>query len=205
MVPEPTPSSSRRGRRAAGGSEARDAILAAACAEFDDHGYTGTTLRAVARRAGVDVALLSYYFRSKDNLFRLAVGYPIEPSVLVEEALRVPVEELGREIVRLVLTAWGDPGVVTAMRGIVQLKVANQDNWASLAEFYQTILLQPIVEAIGGEDAEYRAAMASSELIGLAVVRYLLEVPAVRDASIEALVEPLGAQIQRWLTGPLPR
>ena len=37
-------------RAGAGGSEARDAILAAARAEFDDHGYTGTTLRAVARR-----------------------------------------------------------------------------------------------------------------------------------------------------------
>lgn len=204
MPPESPLNAPKRGRRAAGGSEAREDILAAARAEFDEHGYTGTTLRAVARRAEVDVALVSYYFGAKDNLFRLAVGYPIEPRVLVEEALEVPVEDLGREIVRQVLTAWGDPGIATAMRGIVQLKVTNQDNWAALTEFYREIILQPIMQALGTEDAEYRAAMAGADLVGLVVVRYLVEVPAIRDAPIEELIETVGAQVQQWLTGPLP-
>ncbi|MDO5495567.1 MAG: TetR family transcriptional regulator [bacterium] len=204
MSPSPTPASQRRGPRSSGDPAASEAILEAARQEFAEHGYTGTTVRAVAARAGVDVALVSYYFGAKDNLFREAIGYPIEPRVLVEEALAVPVEELGREIVRQVLTAWGDPGVATAMRGVVQLKVTNQDNWASLTEFYREVILGPIIEAMGGSDAEYRATMALTPLIGLVVVRYLVETPAVVEAPAEELIESVGAQVQRWLTGPLP-
>ncbi|HHW83432.1 MAG TPA: TetR family transcriptional regulator [Actinomycetales bacterium] len=205
MNSESAPTTQRRGPRSAGDPAAREAILQAAQVEFDEHGYTGTTLRAVAARAAVDVALVSYYFGAKDNLFRETVGYPIAPKVLVEESLGVPLEELGREMVRQVLTAWGDPGVVTAMRGIVQLKVTNQDNWASLSEFYREIILRPIVDALGGgPEGEYRAAMASTPLIGLVVARYLVEAPAVRDAPIEHLIESVGADVQRWLTGPGP-
>lgn len=194
----------RRGPRAGGDPATRESILASAHRTFDEFGYAGSTLREVASRAGVDVALVSYYFGSKDNLFREAIGYPIDPGVLVQESLAVAPGDLGAEMVRQVLEAWGDPGLTTAMRGIVQLKVTNQDNWASLAEFYREVILQPIVEAIGSDQAEYRAAMASSVLIGLIAVRYLVEVPSVRDAAVADLVASVGPTVQRWLTGPLP-
>jgi len=45
------------------------AILDAAEAEFSAHGFDGVTLRMIAGRAGVDVALTHYYFKSKDQLF----------------------------------------------------------------------------------------------------------------------------------------
>lgn len=207
--------SQRRGRRTAGDPSAREQILIAARATFLENGYAGTSLREVAARADVDVALVSYYFRSKDNLFADAIGAPEAPASLVTEALKTPLEDLGRALVRQVLTAWGEPALATAMRGIVQRKVTNQDNWAELQQTSSEAILGPIMAAISSRAAkdaathlhpaevEYRAAMATGPIIGLIVLRYLVGVPAVAAADIEGLVDTVGAQVQRWLTGPL--
>lgn len=47
----------------------RERILDAAEALFAEHGYDGVTLRQIATRAGVDVALASYHFGKKLDLF----------------------------------------------------------------------------------------------------------------------------------------
>ncbi|HET8768799.1 MAG TPA: helix-turn-helix domain-containing protein, partial [Pedococcus sp.] len=52
---------SPRGRRP-GGADTRAGIVAAARAEFAENGYDATSLRAVARRAEVDPALVHHYF-----------------------------------------------------------------------------------------------------------------------------------------------
>ena len=67
----PTPA--RRGRppkaSAAGAAAARDLILNAAEDLFSKHGFYGVTIREVAREAGVDTALVHYYFGAKRELF----------------------------------------------------------------------------------------------------------------------------------------
>ena len=45
-------------------------ILEAAEAEFLERGYKNTPTTAIAKRAGVTHAMLHYYFRTKENLFR---------------------------------------------------------------------------------------------------------------------------------------
>lgn len=63
----------RRGRppkdRSSGAGETRDAILDAAEGLFSKHGFYGVTIREVAREAGVDTALIHYYFSAKKGLF----------------------------------------------------------------------------------------------------------------------------------------
>lgn len=63
----------RRGRppktRATGGSDTRESILDAAEDLFSKHGFYGVTIREVAREAGVDTALVHYYFGAKRGLF----------------------------------------------------------------------------------------------------------------------------------------
>lgn len=193
----------RRGPRNAGEPDARAAILDAARDAFTEGGYSGTSLRHVSTRAGVDVGLIAYYFKTKDNLFRESVGMPIKPATLIARALETPVEELGPELVRLVLTVWNHPRAGTSMRGIVQKWVTNDDNWVGLGEFYQEMILMPLIDVLPGERPEYRASMAASTLIGLVTARYLLAIPAVREASVDDIVRQYGAQVQRWLTGPL--
>ncbi|KCZ93304.1 TetR/AcrR family transcriptional regulator [Hyphomonas johnsonii] len=47
----------------------RTAILDAAEKLFSEHGFDGVTLRAIAKEAGVDVALANYYFGRKTAVF----------------------------------------------------------------------------------------------------------------------------------------
>jgi AcrR family transcriptional regulator len=51
----------------------REAILKAALAEFSDLGYDGTSIRRIARRADVDFTLVTYYFKTKENLWQQVV------------------------------------------------------------------------------------------------------------------------------------
>lgn len=62
-----TRASGRRGARRGG---ARADILAAATREFSEHGPAGARTAAIARRAGVNIALVFYYFKSKSLLYR---------------------------------------------------------------------------------------------------------------------------------------
>lgn len=72
-LPPVAPAPARRGRpkktKSTGAGETRDAILNAAEDLFSKHGFYGVTIREVAREAGVDTALVHYYFGAKKELF----------------------------------------------------------------------------------------------------------------------------------------
>ncbi|WP_292084999.1 MULTISPECIES: TetR/AcrR family transcriptional regulator [unclassified Brevundimonas] len=72
-LPPVTAAPARRGRpkktKTAAAGETRDAILNAAEDLFSKHGFYGVTIREVAREAGVDTALVHYYFGAKKELF----------------------------------------------------------------------------------------------------------------------------------------
>ncbi|UTP37930.1 TetR family transcriptional regulator [Phenylobacterium sp. LH3H17] len=64
------PTAASRGRRRKGeGPDLRGAILDAAELLFAGQGFYGVTTRQVAAEAGVDTALIHYYFGSKRDLF----------------------------------------------------------------------------------------------------------------------------------------
>ena len=116
--PPPTP---RRGRRPAG-EDTRGLIEEAARAEFAERGYDGTTLRAVARRAGVDAALVHHYFEGKADLFAQAVVLTrVNPGHVVA-GLQGPSDTLGDRLVRTFLSVWDDP--VNGERLVAMLRAA---------------------------------------------------------------------------------
>ena len=77
----------RRTGRRPGDSGAREAILREARSSFGSAGFSGTTIRGVARAAGVDPALVHHYFGSKDELFAASLELPFDPSVVVPALL----------------------------------------------------------------------------------------------------------------------
>ena len=76
-----------RGRRPAG-SGTREAILAAASRAFAEQGYPRTTLRGIARDAGVDTRLVTHYFGNKQDLFIAVVELPFDPEQVMPAAPR---------------------------------------------------------------------------------------------------------------------
>ena len=69
--------------------EVKQHIIAAARSEFVSQGYDHTTLRSIARAAGCDPALITYYFGTKQKLFRACMDLPLDPASEIIAATRL--------------------------------------------------------------------------------------------------------------------
>lgn len=199
-----------RGRgRPKGGSDSRERILAAAVEEFGEFGYEGATIRSIAGRAGVDAALVHHYFGTKADLFAEASGVPIRPDLVVPMILRGPRDEVGERIIRFVLESFEREEV--RRRGVLLLRTAvGSGLGGSLIVGFLTKELLPRVaeqlsgaESIEGRSAELRAELVASQIAGMLIMRYVLRVQPLADASIEDLVGFVGPTIQRYFFGDM--
>jgi len=195
-----------RGRRA-GGQDAREQILSGARAEFAERGYEAASLRGVARRAGVDPALVRYYFHGgKGELFARAVGeLAIDPGAIASELLAGGIDGLGARLVERVVGVWDEPGGPERFRLIIA--AAASARATVFADFVRAEIIGRVAAAVPGPDAELRASLAATQVAGLLVTRYVLEVPAVVAASPAELARRVGPAIQAVLvpTGPSGR
>ncbi|SDG73296.1 TetR/AcrR family transcriptional regulator [Microbacterium pygmaeum] len=195
----PTPKR-RRGRPRAGEAGGRERIIAAAIDEFGELGYDGSTTRGIAARAGVDAALVHHYFGTKADLFAETIGAPMRPDVDIPALLEGSVDGMGERVVRYVLEAWEKPE--TRKRGILLMRtgLGNRLTTPLLAGFLQRELFARIAARLDTPDAELRASLVASQVAGLLIARYLLQLPALADASVEDLVARVGPTVQSYLT-----
>ena len=194
------PARTRRGPRA-GGADTRQAILHAARARFGAHGYDGTKLRDVAADAGVDVALVSDFFGSKDGLFTAAMEFAVNPAELIDELMRDGVDGLGERLVRRLLAIWDDPASGSPMVALVRSAATKEQAAELLRGFVQRELLGRIAAVIDAPDPELRAALAGSQIVGIVMARYIVGIEQIARCDPETLVAAVGPTLQRYLTG----
>jgi Tetracyclin repressor-like, C-terminal domain len=111
--------------------------------------------------------------------------------------------ELGEVVVRAALGLWESPNGRAAMLGLLRSAVSNERAADMMREFITDTILGRIVAALDTPDAEYRAALAGSQIVGLAIARYVVRLEPVSSASTEDLVAAIGPTIQRYLTGEI--
>lgn len=190
----------KRGRgRPLGGSDSRERILAAAAVEFEHGGYDATTIRAIAARAGVDPALVHHHFGSKADLFGTVVDVPFRPDKAIPEILAGPREEVGERIVRYLLTSLEEPTRKRRAVALVRTAVGSKAGSSLLVGFMSRELLLKIAEQLDVPDAQVRTGLVASQVVGLLIARYVLELPGVADASVEDVVGRVGPTLQRYL------
>lgn len=192
----------QQGRRP-GDSGTREAILAAAKEAFGTQGYAATSLRGIARTAGVDPSLVTHFFASKDGLFEASLELPMDPSALVEGLLAGGVGTLGERLVRTFLLVWDSTPGQGPMLAMLRSAVSHEDSAAKLRELLLRVLLRPIAHGAGGDDPDRRAALLASQIVGLAMTRYVLKLEPIASASAHELAPVMGKTLQRYLTGPL--
>jgi len=193
----------RTGRRP-GPNQTRAAILEAAQAAFAERGYDAVSVRAVARAAGVDPALVHRFYGSKEQLFVAAMALPFSPSQLVETLLADGVEGLGERLVRTVLGLFDEPTAFAPILALLRGAVSNERAAALLREFIAREVLGRLAHAASPDRPELRASLAGSQIIGLAMARAVVGVPPLATTDPETVVACVGPAIQRYLTGPLP-
>lgn len=189
-----------KGRRGPKGDpgKARAAILAAARAEFGRRGFEAATLRAIAEAAGVDVALVSYYFGSKADLFLEALELPVDPAAVLGGVLEQGLDGAGERLLRALLTIWDEPGTGAPLAAMMRSLATRAD---VLRLFVESKLVGTIAAALTGPDAELRAAAFTTQVFGLLLERYVLEIEPLASAGHDELVALIAPNLQRYLDG----
>ncbi|MFC8720332.1 TetR family transcriptional regulator [Kitasatospora sp. NPDC057198] len=189
-----------RGRRP-GGGDTRGTVLAAARAEFAAHGYQKASMRAIARGAGVDAALLHHYFGSKDRLFAAALEFPVDPRALVEDVFAGDPATTGERLAAFVLGLWEQPEVRDRLLALVRTAAASEEVAALMRGFMVTELVARVAGQLDADQPELRVELVMSQIVGLAMARYVIAVEPLASAPPEVLAPMLGRTLQGYLTG----
>lgn len=176
----------------------RAAILHAARERFAVDGYDRATIRAIARDARIDPSMVMRYYGSKENLFTAVVSVDLQ----LLDVSAVPRDTVGAALVRHFLSLWEDNEVLTAVLRVGALSTAGAERTRTI--FRDQLL--PAAQRIcpDPEQASTRAALVASQLMGLALTRYILRIPPAVDLSEGEIVAWLGPTVQRYLTAPSP-
>lgn len=194
---------SRSGRRP-GVSGTREAILEAARRRFAELGYDRTSLRGIAADAGVDQALIAHFFGSKMQLFVSVVEVPIPTDAIVARVLGGDREDIGERTARTVATLLGDPDLQGRVMGLLRAATSEPEAARMVRELVTRRIWGPLAESLGVEDADLRVSLVASQIVGVVMVRHILEAEPLASLSDDQLVDLIAPTLQRYLTGPLP-
>jgi AcrR family transcriptional regulator len=190
------------GRRA-GRPDTRSQILDAARAQFIEVGYRAATVRSIAAAAGVDPALISYFFGSKQHLFGEAMALRANPAELITERIQGPIDELPRRLLTVLLETWDQSENQPALLTIAQTG-AGPDGAVLTRGFVEEVLAEPIIErlvreGISADEAQICAALLITQLVGVIYARYVLAADPVtaipRDDFIDRYTPALNAVV----------
>jgi AcrR family transcriptional regulator len=155
--------------RAAKRAATAQRILGAARAEFGEHGLEGATIRAIARRANIDPSLVMQHYGSKAALFAVAIQLDGAGTGDIEahlhDVLDVRLAALPPETKALVRSMLTAPEAAASMSAFLNERVAN------------------LSRAMRGDDADLRAALIVSSILGLTIARHFLKLDALTGAS----------------------
>ena len=214
------PPARRTGRRS-GDSGTREAILDAARDEFASHGYDKATIRGIAAGAAVDPALVHHYYGNKERLFTAAMRFPVIPSEVISQMIRpagpggnepspAGAAGLGERLVRTAVGMWDSEEVRAPLLGMLRSALTNENAAVMLREFITSTIIGTVAGAAlapergtQGKDARYRASLAASQMVGLAVSRYIFKLEPVASATADELAAAIGPTLERYLTGDL--
>jgi AcrR family transcriptional regulator len=191
-----------RGRRP-GTSGTREAILAAARRQFAERGYDRTSLRAIAGEAGVDPALVTHFFGSKQRLFVEVVEFPVDPAEVLPAILAGDRETLGQRFAELLVSLLEDPDARARITGIVRAASSEPEVARAVRDLLTREIWAPAAALLDVDDAELRINLVGSQIVGLVMARHIVGAEPLASLSPQKLVAAIGPNLQRYLREPL--
>lgn len=194
----------KRPGRPAGTTDARERILIAARDLFAANGFDKTSIRSIATAAGVDSALVHHYFGTKQQLFTTAVQIPIDPMTVLGPLRDAPLDQLGHTLPSLLIPLW-DSELGAAFIATLRSMLAGSDV-SLLRSFIQEIITAEVGPRVDNPpgSGRIRVQFVASQLVGVAMARYILELEPFRSLPAQQIADTIGPNLQHYLTGELP-
>jgi AcrR family transcriptional regulator len=177
----------------------REAIETAARELFSSNGFERTTVRDIGARAGIDPSMIIRYFGSKDALFARVA----EPDLHLPDLSEVESGAIGEAMVRHFLEQWEGDRAGRGLPVLLRSAASNEEAAERLRNIFRAQVFPAIAGAGPPETAAVRAGLVASQLLGLAVARYLLRLPPVVAMPTDLIIRCIGETIQRYATGAL--
>ena len=194
--------SRRRPGRPPGDSRTREQIAAAARRQFAELGYERTTIRSIAKEAGVDPALVHHFFGSKQRLFLSVTELPLQPEEVLPGVLAGRRSEAGMRLARFSVELWESPEARERLARNPPRRRLRARGGPNGARARHRALVGAISESLGVDDAPLRASLISSQASGI-MARCILRVEPLASMDPDALVERIPRpRFQNYLTGP---
>lgn len=184
-------------------ADTRDRILAAAREEFSERGYEKTSVRGIAKAAGVDSALVHHYFGTKEQVFEVAISVAFAPAADAPEAVADgPLDGVGERLTRFIFGVWENPATRKPLLAVVRSAVNNEAAAAVFRRLVVAQVLGRVAAQLDVPDAELRAELAAAQLVGTAMLRYVIKVEPLASADPEQIIARVAPVVQGHLTGP---
>ncbi|KUH83015.1 MULTISPECIES: TetR family transcriptional regulator [unclassified Mycobacterium] len=176
-------------------TETKAVILAAARERFAADGYDRATIRAIAAEARIDPAMVMRYFGSKEQLFASAAEFDLE----LPDLTQVSRDRLGAAVAAHFLDRWERDNAL-----VILLRVGVTNN--AVAERMRTMFAAQLAPAIARaienpQNAAVRAGLVASQVLGMALCRYVLGFGPLANMSRADVIDWIGPTLQRYLTG----
>ena len=169
-------------------------ILAAARDRFARSGFERSTIRAIAADAEIDPSMVMRYFGNKNQLFAAAADFDLQIPDLSDCAR----DDVGARLVSHFVDRWErDEALVVLLRS----SATNDDAAQRMREIFAGQLL-PVIAKVNPVAPERRAGLIATQVLGLAMCRYVLALPPVVAMSHDETIAWLAPTVQRYLDAP---
>lgn len=175
----------------------RDAIEAAARELFTVNGFDRTTVRDIGARAGIDPSMVIRYFGSKEALFARVSA----PDLHLPDLSAIDSAMIGETLVRHFLALWEGEQSGGSLPILLRSAASNEDAAEQLRAVFAAQVFPAIAWAGPAETAAMRAGLVASQILGLALTRYVLRVPPVVAMPADSIIRTIGETIQRYASG----
>ena len=178
-------------------------IVTAARQQFAETGWAGTTIRAIARSADVDPALVYHYFGSKEGLLDAATNPPQKWLESIAEVWTTPIQQLGKALITLLLASWADDEIGPTLRAILQTAAHEPSTREKLRRVVEGSLMG--VSELGRDERDRltRSGLISSQMMGFALMRYVWKIEPVASMSDDDAIVAIAPNLQRYVDGDL--
>lgn len=176
-------------------------VLDTARALYARQGYVNTSIKAVAAAAGVAPDLVRRYYASRADLFAAALRLPFDPVAAITQMLKPGVEGLGERMVRVTLRMFGEPETRELIAAMARDGASAAKMTVTLREFLETVVIDRVAATLGVPDARMRVTLATSYIVGVAAVRYVMRIEPLASASEDQVVRLVVPAVQTALAG----
>ncbi|WP_170116545.1 TetR family transcriptional regulator [Devosia submarina] len=173
--------------------------MSAARRHFALYGFERTTVRGIAAEAGVNVALISRYFGGKEELFARAVAIDLE----LPDLSSVPKDHLGKRLIEHFFKRWEGNEADDLLRVLVRTAATNPIAAEKVSAILHNQIIPMVTRIAGDKDAQRRASLVATQILGLAYCRYVLNLSDDYLAPQQA-IGAIGETVQRYLLSDLP-